>query len=257
MVAAVVPIHNEEHRLGPLVASLNRSKIDLLIPVFNGCTDLSVEIFQNLAGKPLKPLLYQQSLGVDVPRAIGAREAVRLGSTGVVFIDGDMEGLSHEHIDRLVDSISTSEMDMALTDCYKNYFNWGQLAQLVLYFRRKLNQQLGLFHLINEASPSHGPHAVSRKFLQRIPLSELAIPPVSLATAKRFNLQIGIAAEIPHNLLGSCFRGEQHAQKMAETIIGDCIEAIERYTGLPRTRSYLGNLFIGYHAERDFDALST
>ena len=132
---------------------------------------------------------------------------------------------------------------LALTNCYPSFASFSHLSGLVLAFRRKLNKSCGLDDKIGVASPSHGPLAVSREFLCRVPLQTLAIPPVALVTAHLYNLPIEVAATIPHARLKSAIKDDEHAQLVADTIIGDCLEALCIYQGRPPARSYSGREF--------------
>lgn len=256
MIAAVVPVKNEGTSLAKVLETLSCSNVDIIIPVLNGCSDESMAITKKNYKKKITPIVFSQPLGIDVPRAVGAKQALDMHASVVVFMDGDMRGPILNQINMLIEGIRSRGLDMALTDCYQNYFNSDPLAQLVLYFRKELNMALGLFPEIGVACPSHGPHAVSCKLLREIPLKELAIPPVSLALAGKAELHIGVAASIPHCLLGSNLRSQKHVTRVAETIIGDCIEALEVYNGQPRTRTYKGQVFLGYHPNRDFKTLA-
>ncbi|OPX82941.1 MAG: hypothetical protein A4E52_01974 [Pelotomaculum sp. PtaB.Bin013] len=146
---------------------------------------------------------------------------------------------------------------MSLTDCYpdEGKASLSTLASHLLEERRRLNMELGLEEKVGAASPSHGPHAVSRRFLSLVPLKELAIPPVSLALAAKNNLRINIGTIVGHKYLGSPEKNENHARLIAETIIGDCIEASCAFKNKKRSRIRGGIEYIGYHRERRWDLL--
>ncbi|MDD4238737.1 MAG: glycosyltransferase [Desulfotomaculaceae bacterium] len=257
MLAAVMPIKNEEKRLKRTIETLLSIPIELIIAVINGSKDDSYNIVQHSLTEKILPLYFTETLGFDIPRAIGAKAALERGATTVLFIDGDMDGNISEHIRELADMINRGDADMALTDCYPggNRNGLSQLANHVLKARYQLNQAIGLEQNLGIASPSHGPHAVSRRLLLSIPMREIAIPPVSLALAAKGGLKVHVGTRAPHKELGSPHKNNRHAQLIAETIIGDCMEAINVYHGQARHRACGQVEYDGYHSQRRWDLL--
>lgn len=256
MQCAVVPAQNEENRIGIVLTHLLKTPLDLIIPVINGCSDRTLAEVQDFTSPRIKPLYFTTSLGIDVPRAVGAKFAYSQGAETVLFVDGDMVGDLTNHFCSLLKSVSSQGVDMALTNCYPRKIHFkSTLAKEVLHYRKMLNCYLGLYSQIKLASPSHGPHAVSRRLLNLLPFSEIAIPPSTLAIAKKGNLKIKVSAEIAHHKLRSTLKDNLHSQDVARTIIGDCIEAWQFYLNLSRDRTYQGETFLGYHKLRRFDLL--
>ncbi|MQL53215.1 glycosyltransferase family 2 protein [Desulfofundulus thermobenzoicus] len=258
MLTAVIPVKNEAPSLKGVIKNLQAVPVDLIIPVLNGCTDGSEEIIRTLPATLEDPLVFTEPLGIDVPRALGAARAWERGAETVLFVDGDMDGPISSALKQLVVAVKKQGVDLALTNCYppEELARVSDLAGYLLSVRLNLNRALGLAGAIGTASPSHGPHAVSRRFLASIPWRELAVPPVALAMAAKKGLKIRVGATIPHSQLGSPFRDAVHARRIAETIIGDCLEALNLIRGLPRQRSLNGNVYLGYHPERRFDLLA-
>ncbi|OAT82974.1 glycosyltransferase family 2 protein [Desulfotomaculum copahuensis] len=257
MLAAVIPVKNEAAVIQKVLRRVLSLPVDLVIPVLNGCTDASREKVAELHERRIKPLFFHQALGIDVPRAVGARQACRAGARAVLFVDGDMSGDLDALLSRLAEAVTGGRADLALTDCYPPEAAAGlsELASHLLAVRLSLNRELGLAGVLGSSSPSHGPHAVSRTFLERVPLRELAVPPAALALAAREGLTVRVAAAAPHSRLGSPWRDAVHSRLIAETIIGDCLEALCVYEGRPRSRAKDGHLFMGYHPARRFDLL--
>ncbi|MGB3933508.1 MAG: glycosyltransferase [bacterium] len=255
MLAAVVPAKNEEKRIAQVLRSLRSLGPDIILPVVNGCTDGTLDEIQALGWPEIKVVYFRESLGIDVPRAVGARTARDLGAECVLFVDGDMVGDLAPALQDLVEAVGSGAA-LALTNCYPSFASLSHLSRLVLAFRYRLNRSCGLADKIGVASPSHGPLAVSREFLLRVPLQTLAIPPVALVTAHLYGLPIKVAATIPHAKLKSAIKDDQHAQLVADTIIGDCLEALCIYQGKPPSRSYCGREFLGYHPQRRWDLLA-
>lgn len=257
MLAAVVPARNEEKRIIKAIDTLLTTPVDLIIPVINGSTDNSPYHVRQLKSPQVLPLYFTEPLGIDVPRAVGAKIACDRGAAVILFLDGDMEGDISKNLCELLENVNSHHLDMSLTDCYPDDGKAGlsTLAFHLLEERRRLNREIGLEKRVGGASPSHGPHAVSRRFLNTIPLKELAIPPVSLALAAKNNLRVNIGTTIGHKYLGSPEKDENHSRLIAETIIGDCIEASCVFKNKKRSRIRGGIEYIGYHRERRWDLL--
>jgi len=257
MLIAVVPARNEEKRIIKAVDTLLTTPLDLIIPVINGSTDNSLAIVRLIRSPRILPVFFVESLGIDVPRAVGAKIACDRGADAILFLDGDMEGNISKNLCELLDNVISRGYDMSLTNCYPDSSQevLSTLASHLLEERRRLNRKIGLEKKIGAASPSHGPHAVSRRFLDLIPLRELAIPPVSLALAAKNNLRVNIGTTIGHKYLGSPEKDQNHSRLIAETIIGDCIEAFHVFSNEKRSRTRGGIEYTGYHPERRFDIL--
>ncbi|NLP17546.1 MAG: glycosyltransferase [Firmicutes bacterium] len=254
MLAAVVPARNEEKRISQVLRHLRTVGANIILPVVNGCTDNTLAEIEALDWPEIKTLHFPQSLGIDIPRSVGAKAARDLGAGCVLFVDGDMVGELIAPLLSLEKAIR-NEVDLALTDCYPSTDYHSHLTRLVLSFRRRLNLTCGLEEL-GVASPSHGPVAVSRHFLYQVPLQYLAIPPVALAQAHLSQLTIRVAASIPHERLQSAVKNDRHAHLVADTIIGDCLEALCHCIGIPPSRSFRGREYLGYHPQRRWDILA-
>ncbi len=257
MIAAVIPVKDEEKRLKKTIETLLSIPLDLIIPVVNGSSDSSCSIIRRIRSKLIQPLYFMEPLGIDVPRAVGAKAALDQGATAVLFLDGDMYGDIAVHLIDLIATVYTKQADMVLTNCYPGDYTarLSKTAAAVLNARSRLNREIGLGGALGTASPSHGPHAVSRRFLLSMPLREIAIPPVSLALAAKGGLKVCVGTEIAHDQLGSPGKDFAHADLIAGTIIGDCIEALHVYKNAGRRRSAGSVEYQGYHTQRRWDLL--
>lgn len=256
MLAAVVPARNEANRIGIVMRTLLDLPVGIIIPVLNGCTDCTHEVVSAFAARAperFSPIRVSQPLGLDVPRAVGANMAIQAGASAVLFIDGDTGSDLGAELHRLIEPVLRGNLDMSLTNCYLHIPQGGLVGQ-VAGARFELNRALGLEHL-GAASPSHGPHVVSRGLLQSIPLKELGMPPVSEALAALAGLRIDVGAYIPHERLNSTVRTLQHRVKAGHTIIGDCLEALALVEGRRRTRLRDGQEYVGFNHERRWDLL--
>jgi len=254
MFATIIPAKNEEKSILAALTTILRLPIGHIILVLNGCTDRTFELVRSIPDTRIHILYFSEPLGIDIPRAIGALYARSLGVKGVLFVDGDMSGDIYENLVRLLTSIE-SGTDVALTNCYPYIPHRHKLANLVLRFRARLNRELDLFKSLGLATPTHGPHALSERALQILPLEAIAIPPLTLYWAKKNSLSIKVATSIPHVALHSPRKHRRHARLIAETIIGDCLMGLSLVQGEPMSRSLGKHKLLGYHPERRFDLL--
>lgn len=255
MNMAVVPAKNEEGRIGKVLTMLQDTPVAKIIVVVNGSCDNTMREVKRLRLKNVEILHFTPELGIDVPRAIGAYYAYKNGAACVVFVDGDLIGDIGMLIKELIHAVSNCEVDLAMTDCYPDLEYKSELAEQVLLFRSLLNLKLGLYDKIGVATPSHGPHAVSRKLMDSIDFRDFAVPPMVLAFAKKHGLSVNVPVKLPQKLLGSKIRNYFHAKKIADTIIGDTLEAINYFNDRPRERCYLFKEYQGYNPLRRFDIL--
>ena len=255
MISVVVPARNEAGRIATVLQNLGTLPVDHIIVVANGSKDTTMREVLSLRLPKLQILYFHDCLGIDIPRAIGAKVALSLGSDVVAFVDGDMVGTFNENLMELVDGIVLKHLDIALTNCYPSPPRHIERHNPTFQWRLNLNKELGLEKKISLATTAHGPHAVSRRLLETVPLREIAIPPVVMALARQAKLKIDVATVIPHYRLGSSIKNHIHTTKIIDTIVGDCLEAIAAFHGQPRTRQWQSTTYNGYHSERRFDLL--
>lgn len=247
MLAVVIPAYNEEYCIGQVLNNLCSLPIKWLIPVLNGCQDNTLDIVLNHPlSQKLALIHYPLPLGIDIPRAVGAKCALQLGAEEILFVDGDLSGNFSDCLSLLYQAVYSQQCDLALTNCYPYIDYRSQTAKLVLRYREQLNRTLGIFSKIGLATPSHGPHCLSAKLLNAIGSECLATPPLLLAKTVEYNFSVQVAATLEDEQWHSRQRGNLHNQKIADTIIGDCIEAREYFTKQPITRTDKGICYLGY-----------
>ncbi len=256
IIYTIVPASNEEGSIAQTIGMLLDTKTDKILVVLNGCIDNTFQKIKNICNDKVEIIYFNKPLGLDVPRAMGAYFAYRSGATSFVFVDGDMKGNISSNINDIIIDISKNKTDMSLTDCYSYDYNKGLLARRLIAFRKQLNIELGIYSTIGYALPSHGPHGLSRNFLDTIGFQSLAIPPLSLTMAVKNSLNIRVSTHIPHRDLSSTVKDEYHAKEITKTIIGDCIEALHIFKGEPPKRGFGNVSFLGYHKNRRFDILN-
>jgi len=254
MFAVIIPAKNEEKSILATLTTILHLPVSYIILVLNGCTDKTFELARSIPDHRIQILYFTDSLGIDIPRAVGALYARHLGVKGALFVDGDMSGNIYQNLVHLLTSIE-SGIDVALTNCYPYITHREKLANLVLKFRARLNRELDLFKSLGLSTPTHGPHALSARALQILPLEAIAIPPLTLYWAQKNCLTIKVATSIPHEALHSPRKHRRHARLIAETIIGDCQMGLSLIQNAPMTRSLGKHKLLGYHPERRFDLL--
>lgn len=252
---AVVPAKNEQGRIGKVLTMLGEAPVDKIIVVVNGSRDNTLTEIEALNMTKVEVLWFEPELGIDIPRALGAYAAFREGATSVVFVDGDMIGEIYGVIRKLIYAVTCRKVDLAMTDCYPHTPYGNKLADQMLAYRKLLNEVLGIYPRIKVATPSHGPHAVSRRLMEKADFRDFAVPPVILAFAVKHHLRVDVPAALAQVQLGSKVRDYYHAKNVADTVIGDTIEALNYFYDKPRIRRYLFKDFQGYNPGRRFDIL--
>ncbi|SHJ58512.1 glycosyltransferase family A protein [Paramaledivibacter caminithermalis] len=255
MIYTIVPAKNEGKRIDKTLSMLLKTNTHRILVLINGSKDSTFEKVCNIDDDRILIYCFNKPLGLDIPRAIGAFFAYNLGATGFVFVDGDMIGNISDNINEIIFDLAFNDVDLALTDCYYQTSSNNKMTKVLLSFRRQLNLELGIYDKIGYAIPSHGPHGVSRKLIDKIGFENLAIPPVTLALAVKNNLNINVSTKIPNYMLKSATKDDFHASQIAKTIIGDCIEASSIYRENTKKRGFDGINFLGYHKSRRFDIL--
>ncbi len=250
----IIPACNEEKSILAVLATVLSLPVSRIICIVNGCIDRTQELICSIPDPRLEILSFEQPLGIDIPRAIGALYARHTNSPGILIVDGDMSGEISGNLRDLLNALD-SGVDIALTNCYPYITHRAQFANLVLKARSRLNQALGLFPALGLATPTHGPHALSAKALDFLPSFSLAIPPLTLYYGQEASLDIQVATSIPHHKLHSPLKGRRHARLIGETIIGDCQMALCLAQGLPPSRMIGKHDLLGYHPQRRFDQL--
>ncbi|PKM79790.1 MAG: glycosyl transferase family 2 [Firmicutes bacterium HGW-Firmicutes-13] len=256
MLFAVIPAKNEENRIGIILHQLINLGVNRIVVVLNGSTDNTLKEVKSKKFPGLDILYFKNSLGIDVPRAVGAKYAYQEGARFVLFVDGDLIGNIGHDLKSLINKSMVNNLDLNMTNCYPTLPQLTYLTKIIIHFRQLLNQETGLIEKIGISSPSHGPHLVSRRLLEKVPFKELAIPPVEMVMALKEGLKIDVGVEIPHNRLGSSIKNNHHSQMIVKTIAGDCLEALSIYQGKQRSRFYEGVEYIGYHKYRRWDLLA-
>jgi len=104
---AVIAAYNEEQTLAEVLTALQRSPlIDEIIVVSDGSTDGTVEIARSFE---VRTIALRENQGKGCAMRIGVEHAT---NEILFFVDGDMLGITDEHIEALVLPVTGGECDM-------------------------------------------------------------------------------------------------------------------------------------------------
>ncbi len=260
-IAAIIPARDEEDSILAAVGNARAAGARTIHVIVNGSTDRTAAIAL-AARSGVHVHEFREALGLDVPRAVGAALCLACGgfmglpAGAVLFLDGDMSGPVGDALKRLIEPVLDGRLDLSLTRCSTGVER-GPNAARVAGAALALNSRLGLSDSIGISSPSHGPSACSIRLLRSVEPRDFATPPVLLARAVPGGLRAGVGVSLRHDALGSPYRGEEYARLVADTIIGDCAEAIAVFKGDPRTREFEGREYSGLNPNRRFDVLDS
>lgn len=256
MLYAIVPAQNEEDRITKVLNHLYFVGINKIVVVANGCTDKTVRKV-SLDYPMVDLIVYNDSLGIDVPKAMGFVWSLKNGGTDFLFYDGDLIGEITTELKGLIDYHLSNSSDLTLTDCYPPPIALDTLPKRLMLPRKHLNQLLGVSSKLGISTPSHGPHLINRRLLKYIDIRDMAVPPVVLAKAVKSGLKVEVGALIPHIRLGSRTKNGLHTKTIFDTLWGDYGEAVSVYLSLPRNRFLFGVEYDGYNSSRRFDLLES
>lgn len=108
-VAAIVPAYNEEHTIGAVVeALLCCPSIQEIIVVSDGSDDRTVEVASRY---PIKVVELKENVGKGGAMKAGAAET---SCEVLLFVDADLVGLSREHIQALLEPVTTGRTAMSI-----------------------------------------------------------------------------------------------------------------------------------------------
>jgi hypothetical protein len=218
-VSVILSVMNEEENIGNILDQLGRLPLEEIIVVINGSTDQTLHKIQNHHSRPII-VHYDAALGFDVGRAIGAKAAI---SDILLFLDGDMI-IPAEQLVPFVYAVERGA-DIALNNItpFLARFDHQDPVTIVKQF---VNQSLGRSDL-SANSLTAIPHALSRKTLDIIGCSNLAIPPLAQAIALVSQLKVTAPTSI--NVIRKNRRRSTNAGRgniVEELIIGDHLEAL-------------------------------
>ncbi|WP_274363643.1 glycosyltransferase [Paenibacillus thermotolerans] len=216
-LSVIISASNEEDTIQDVIKNVKELMPKEIIVVENGSKDRTKEICLSLG---VKCISYENSIGHDIGRAIGAME-----STGdiLLFLDGDIV-FSPEQLIPFIKSCCEN-VDIALNNVNPFYLHKSMIDAVSLA-KSFLNRLLS-FPQLGYSSLTAIPHAMKRDAAEFIGFENLAVPPKAHAIALLFGLQVDQVQGI--NVLISNKIRPVHlteSNKVEQMILGDHIEAI-------------------------------
>ncbi|GGA35773.1 glycosyltransferase family 2 protein [Paenibacillus physcomitrellae] len=232
VVSVIIPVMNEVRTLAGVIRESSRvhPKTEVIV-VANGCRDDSAELARKLGAKVLE---FEEPLGHDVPRAVGAKAAQ---GNVLLFVDGDM-AVRADELKPFVSEILEGG-DLALND-YSGPVKTGSIHPVVSS-KYMLNSLLGRPDL-NGVSLTAVPHALSRKAVSKIGFDTLSNPPVAYAAAILDGLRVRAVHYV--NVGSRNRRRRRSGQKdlLTPLVAGDHMEAACRILELRGPRGGFSDL---------------
>jgi glycosyltransferase involved in cell wall biosynthesis len=232
-VSVIIPVMNESKTLKRVLHQVKKLQPGIeIIVVVNGSHDGSAAIAQ-AAGAQVH--LYEQPLGHDVGRSIGARHA-----TGdiLLFLDGDIV-LPAAKLRPFLRAVEGG-VDIAL-----NRYNGPVLKREVhpvVLAKHALNIALQRSDL-RGASMTAVPHAISRRALTEIGAEHLAVPPKAQTMGIQKALKVEAVYLVQVGLLNPIRRQSKYREDpLVDLIMGDHLEAISWLTEVTNERGLLSDL---------------
>lgn len=215
-VSIIIPVMNERRTLARVIREANRVDAQSeVIVVVNGSTDGSKHIAARSGARVIN---YDQPLGHDVGRAIGAMQA---RGDILLFLDADIIIPAHKL--RTFITAVTQGVDIALNS-YLGPTLKSDVHSVILA-KHALNAMVKKTELLG-ASLTTIPHAMNRKVLEVIGADSLAVPPLAHLKALFYGLNVKPVQfiNVGSNPIKRKRRGRQDPLK--DLIVGDHLEAI-------------------------------
>ncbi|MCC3377313.1 glycosyltransferase [Cohnella sp. REN36] len=215
-ISVIVPVMNERRTLARVLREAARVHPRTeVIAVVNGSTDGSLAIARRSGARVL---VFDQPLGHDVGRSIGAREA---SGSILLFVDADMV-IPAAELRGFTDAVERG-VDVALND-YSGPTRRASVHSVVLA-KHALNALLGRPDLAG-ASMTAVPHAMSRRALETIGAAALSVPPLAHTMAIRAGLAVRRAKRVDVGRLNPLRVRRERNNSLEQLIVGDHAEAI-------------------------------
>ncbi|WP_459502203.1 glycosyltransferase family 2 protein [Bacillus sp. C1] len=185
-ISVIIPTHNEAETLGAVLEEVKKLHPYEIIVVDNGSTDRTKEIALD---NECHVIHYKHSLGNDVGRAIGAREAI---GEIVLFLDGDIV-ISNYDLQCFVKGIKQGHQIIV------NNLNWSVYLKMRPHYttvgKYMLNRYLNRKELVI-GSLIAIPHAMKREVIEQIGWWNLADPALFQAMAVSKGICIADTASV-------------------------------------------------------------
>jgi hypothetical protein len=220
-LSVIIPARNEEATIGQVIQEAQMLAPNEIIVVINGSSDRTETIAREQGAMTLS---FQEPLGTDVGRAIGAYAAQ---SEILLFLDGDFV-IPWKDLSPFVETAATC-CDLAVNQL-NQHLRMRMPPGTVTALKYALNSALGREDLEN-ASLVNVPFAMNRRALEVIHWTHLLCPPKAYALGMLGGLRCLPAHRVEVDRLNRYrhgkhdLAGERYSQA-AKQIIGDHIEAM-------------------------------
>ncbi|MDR0267012.1 glycosyltransferase [Paenibacillus sp.] len=219
VVSVIIPAMNEQKSIGYVIREAWRVHDACeVIVVANGCTDRTAEIATALGAKVLQ---FEQSLGHDVGRTVGAEAA---SGQVLLFVDADMK-VGHKQLRPFMNAVLRGT-DVALNS-YRGQVRLRQAHPVVLA-KHTLNSMLKRRDL-SGASLTAVPHAISREAADIIGTANLSVPPLAQAIAVRSGMKVKAVYEVPVGRLNRRRTKLNGQDLLQQVVINDHLQALAWY----------------------------
>jgi hypothetical protein len=223
-VAAVIMVMNEEQVIDGVIDEVQRLPFHEIIVVVNGSTDRTFEKVRRFHNVIIEH--YSAPLGHDVGRALGTRLST---ADIVLYLDGDFPVLAEQMLP-FIYAVERG-VDVALNDI-DPYIGVFSCQDHVTRAKCFLNRVLSRTDL-SANSMTAVPHALSRRAIEEIGISRIAVPPLAQAQAimKGLVVQAADSVDVIHkNKVREHNVGE--GNPVANMILGDHAEALAAVLGV-------------------------
>jgi CTP:molybdopterin cytidylyltransferase MocA len=231
-VSVIIPVMNERKTLPYVLREVKKLQRHIeIIVVVNGSTDDSAQIAESSGARVI---VYEQPLGHDVGRSIGALHA---GGDILLFVDGDIV-IPAEQLRPFLKAVERGA-DIALNEY--NGPAHKQSVHPVVMAKHALNAALGRADL-QGASMTSVPHAISRNALTVIGAEHLAVPPKAQAMAFVHGLRVEAPQLVSVGAMNPLRRRGKGGDPLRHLILGDHLEAVSWYIQATNERGWRSDL---------------
>jgi glycosyltransferase involved in cell wall biosynthesis len=216
LVSVIIPAANERRTIRGVIREASRvHPSSEVIVVANGSTDGTLEIASHCGARVVS---YSHSLGHDVGRAIGAKMA---RGQVLLFTDADFV-ISGKELKPFVSAVLKGA-DIALNR-YQGPTGKSKVHSVILS-KHALNIAVARPDL-SGSSMTAIPHAISRRALEAVGADTLTVPPLALAKAILYGLNVRAVEYVDVGRRNRRRRQRQRSNPLEALIVGDHLEAM-------------------------------
>jgi len=226
-LSIIIPVYNEEKTLKSALTSCQQLQPLEIIVVANGCTDKSVEIAKEHKGC-CRVLVFNQPLGHNVGRAIGAKEAK---GDILLFVDADF-AIEPTILKQFLQPLNEGKADVVLNKLDYIFYKKQRPHSTTIW--RQVTNQFWRRPDLNIDSPVSVPHAMTKEVVQKIGTACLSNP--TLAHFKIIQQGFRISNEMEIDVISTNrFRLDDHNNAGSnisvseKRIMGNHIEAMAHW----------------------------